>query len=501
MKRIVTFVALTLALVIPSVSQAAPIDFSGGVNNEYMYEEVVFITGKPIKFEGEIKVTERDRRDSSTVSYKMDLEPSDEYMAEYEGAKYRKNVTYVTENENHSEIGQTTAKTTVTRYNESLDIEGVKYDLKDYQFFKSDAIDNRAASDFYSGDITARKYYTVSGDGQDGTITVDISGTNSGYENFWGSTETQSIDHTITSKVNVTTTESDDEGEVDSTDLETWTGTVNFKTSDSLTQSLRYSSNDAHHSSFEGGHVKVTNEEAVSKYNFRLPTGSGTIHLNAQNVPQLERLIVPKFRDVNGHWAEEYIKKLYSLDVFSGNSTIFSPDTPMNRLDFTKAVVKSCDIRSNEDTNKRPGRRPKDEAVFKDLPTSHPDYEHVKSAVDKGIIAGTQDAFGNRVFNPNNNLTRAEAITILIRALGFENRAPNPGYVTSFADDAFIPSWARDSIYMAKEMNLLVGDSSNRANPGKELTRAEASSLLIRFLEFLENDLQKDYRDNIVNFN
>lgn len=501
MKRIVTFVALVLFLVIPNVSFGAPIDFSGGVSNEYMYEEVIFITGEPIKFSGEIKVTERDRKDTNTISYRMDLEPSEEYRGEYEGARYRKNVTYVTESENHSDIGQTTAKTAVTRYNESLDIDGVKYDLKDYQFFKSDAIDNRAASDFYSGDITARKYYIVSGNGQDGTVTIDVSGTNSGYENFWGSTETQSIDHTITSKINSVTTENDGQTETGSIDLDSWTGTVSFKTSDSLTKNLRYSSNDAHHSSFEGGHVKVTNEEAVSKYNFRLPSGSGTIHLNAQNVPQLERLIVPKFRDVNGHWAEEYIKKLYSLDVFSGSSSIFSPDTPMNRLDFTKAIVKSCDIRGNDDGNKKPSRRPKEEAEFTDLPTSHPDYEYVKSAVEKGIIKGDQDVFGKRLFNPNRNLTRAEAVTILVRALGFENRAPNPGYVTSFADDAYIPGWAMDSIYMAKEMNLLVGDSENRANPGKELTRSEASSLLVRFLEFLEDDLQKDYRDNIVNFN
>lgn len=498
MKKGLIVLTLIVSLLIPSIASAVPTDFSGGVNNEYEYQEVIFISGEPIKFVGEVKTTVRDRKDTSVTSHNMTLTPHEDYKEKFGDSTYRKRVTYETEYSEHVGIGQTTARTTVTRYNETLSVasedETVKYDLEDYQFSKSDAIDKRAASDFYSGDITGRKYYKVSGD-KEGTVIVDISGTNSGYENFWGGTETQRIDHTISSN---TAEEVEGEG---ASSRDKWTGTVNFRTSDSLTKNLRYSSNDAHHSSFEGGHVKVTNEEAVSKYNFRLPSGSGTIHLNAQNVPQLERLIVPKFRDVNGHWAEEYIKKLYSLDVFSGSSSIFSPDTPMNRLDFTKAIVKSCDIRGNDDGNKTPSRRPKEEAVFTDLPTSHPDYEYVKSAVEKGIIKGDQDVFGKRLFNPNRNLTRAEAVTILVRALGFENRAPNPGYVTSFADDAYIPGWAMDSIYMAKEMNLLVGDSENRANPGKELTRSEASSLLVRFLEFLEDDLQKDYRDNIVNFN
>ena len=102
---------------------------------------------------------------------------------------------------------------------------------------------------------------------------------------------------------------------------------------------------------------------------------------------------------------------------------------------------------------------------------------------------------------PEESLTRAEAIVILIRALGFENRAPAPGFITSFSDDALIPEWAKDSVYVAREIGLVTGDWDNRINPGKVLTRAEASSLLVKFLEFLEKDLQKDYRENIILYN
>ncbi len=507
MKKYLISVLLTTSLLIPSLSFAVPTGFSGGVNNEYLYEEVVFITGEPIKFSGDVKVSKSDKGEKSTVTYKMTMTPSSEYIAKFPNAKYSKTETYDTNSQNHSLIGQTTSQTNVGKYTESLKIDGMTYTLKDYQFFKSDAIDKRAASDFYTGDVIARKYYTVSGkdtsgNTKDGTITVDISGTNSGYKNFWGMTETQSMDHAIDATINTIPPGTT----IPFPSQNRYGGTVTFKTSDSLTKNIKYSENDAHHSSIEGGYVRVTNEEAVSKYDYDLKNiagerYNGIINLNAQKVPRLERLIIPKFRDVNGHWAEEAIKKMYSLEVFDDDSSFFIPNIAMNRLDFTKAIMKSCNITSAEE-GKKPSKKPvKEDSIFKDISADHKDYKYVKSAVEKGIIEGTVNELGHRTFEPDGNLTRAQAIVILIRALGFEHRAPNPGYITSFPDDREIPSWAIDSIYVAQEIGLIQGDEVGQVNPNTSPTRAEGSVMIVQFLEFLEKDLQKDYKDNIVNFN
>lgn len=499
MKKSLGLITAILSLLISNFSMAAPVDFSGGVRDELVYEEVIFITGEPIKFVGTVKATEKDKDDSSTASYTMKLAIHEDYKDKFKSAEFKKTVTYDTKYVKHSELGQTIATTTVGKTSETLVIDGVTFTSKDYQFYKSDTIDNRAIADFYSGDIKGKKHYTVTGNGLEGTVTVDISGRNSGYENFWGYTETQSLDNTITS--NISSGEGAGGGESESIRTGKWIGTVNIKASDSLTKELMYSSNDVNHSSFEGGYAKVTNRESISKYNYDLPGGKGTIKLGLQNVPIPERLIVPKFRDVNGHWAEDSIKKLYSLDVFSGSESIFSPDTAMNRLDFTKAIVKSCDIRSSDDGKKKTKKNVKEESLFADIAISHPDYQYIKDAVEKKVVFGKRDNFGNEIFSPSDELTRAEAITILMRALGIENRAPNPGYITSFSDDSKIPGWAKDSIYMAREIKLIQGDTSNRVNSSKVLTRAESSTMLVNFLEFLERDLQEDYRENIINFN
>ena len=152
-----------------------------------------------------------------------------------------------------------------------------------------------------------------------------------------------------------------------------------------------------------------------------------------------------------------------------------------------------------DDKNKRSSRRkePPEESPFKDVQVEDEDFQYIKQGLEKNIIAGVS----NDLFDPKGPLTRAQAVTILIRALGFGGRAPNPGYYTSFSDDDKIPSRARDSVYVAREIGIIQGDSYNRFNPGKIMTRAESSAMLVRFLEFLEKDLQQDYRENIILYN
>jgi len=478
-KNKIIILIITMIL-ISSTSFATPLEFAGGVQNEHLYEEISFLTGHPVKFVGTYDVSEKIKDNEETITYKFKLTGKD-------GDKLDRTVTYVTDLSPHQGTGQSIGKTQVTKYKESIKIGNDVYNLTDYQFSKSDIIDERAASDFYAGNIKARKYYEYNKN--EGNIVVDITGGNVGYENFWGSTETQILDHTITATIKGNRQETD----------KSWQGSYTNQVSDSLTKSLRYSENDASLSSFHGGYIKMTNNSIVSKYDYSFPDKAGAISLNQEKMPKLERLIVPKFRDVNGHWAEDNIKKLYSLDVFEDNSDVFSPDTQMNRISFAKAIIRASDIRTSME-EKKPTRKkrnaPVEQSYFTDVDINHTDYSYVKAGIDKNIMVGiSKDLFG-----PKRSLTKAEAITILVIALGFENRAPNPGYMTSFADDIKIPSWARDSIYVAKELHLVSGDSSNKVNPNNPLTRAEASTLIMRFLEFLEKDLQKDYREDIIKF-
>ncbi|WIV12249.1 S-layer homology domain-containing protein [Proteiniborus sp. MB09-C3] len=496
MKRIIAvFIALIL-LSTATTSWAKPLDFAGGVNNEYEYEEIVFLTGKPVNFIGEVKVTEKEKDNELTVSYKFDLVPEDKSI---EGS-LKRTISYKTLYTPKNDKGQTIGQTELTKYSEKIIIDGDTFELKDYQLSHSEVIDQRPASDFYSGSIKGRKYYTVNKN--QGSVTLNISGGDVGYENFWGSTETQLLNYTLNSTRNMAE---------DSNDTITWEGTVDVQVSDSLVKNLKYSDNQANLSSFDGGYIKTTSNEIVSRYEYNLPKmngdepnkkarNRGSISLSKNMVPKVERLVVPKFRDLGGHWAESQISKLYSLEVFDEVSQFFTPDIPISRLEFTKAVMKACNIRPTMEEKKKTtsSRRKKEveESPFIDISTEDENYPYIKEAYEKGIAKGELSG----KFEPERSLSKAEAVSILIRALGFENRAPAPGYYFTFSDGSQIPAWAKDSIYVARELGIIQGDNANNISPNKQMSRAEASSMLVRFLEFLEKDLQKDYRENIINY-
>ncbi|MBU8881126.1 S-layer homology domain-containing protein [Bacillus sp. FJAT-29790] len=463
---IITFL-FSLAIFPPMIG-AKPPDYNGGVLNEYTYEEYFFLSGEPVKFTGKATVTEKEAKNQITTTYRFNLQDS-------KGDKLSRSVVYVTDRQEREDKGQTTFQTSVRSYSEKVTVGKDNYSLDDFQFSQGTISDNRPASDYYSGNIVGRKIYKKN---SNELITVHISGRNMGYKNFWGATETQFIDYEIESN----------QGKA----------FITSKVSDSKTKSLQYEPHDPSLSSFIGGHAVISRSNMIGEYTYNIPYSrskeEGTVHLSQEMVPTIDRLIVPKFRDLANNWAKDDIERLYSLGVFDESTQFFSPNTPMLRYQFTVGVLKAVNIRVMEQqANKNAPRK----AIFSDLDPKDRDYLYIESAVEKGIITGTTNA----TFKPNSPISRVQAVAILVRALGMEGRAPSPNYRTNFVDNDKIEDWAKDSVYVAAELGLIKGDNQNRFNPNQPLSRAQASALIIRFLDFLENDLKQNYRDDMLFFN
>ncbi|TQR21313.1 S-layer homology domain-containing protein [Psychrobacillus vulpis] len=467
-------ILLIFTILTPTASAKVP-DFNGGVLDEYSYEEVFFLTGYPITFTGKATVTEKESKNQLTSTYKFNLtSPA--------GDKLTRNVVYVSDLKKHETKGQTTSNTTVKSYTEKVTIASDKstYTLDDYQFSQGSVIDNRPATDYYSGNVIARKIYIrnqkVGKTNENKLITVYMTGKDVGYKNFWGSTDTRFVDYEIATP----------EG----------TAFVTSKVSDSKSRVLEYEPHNPSLSSFVGGHVVISSSNIVSEYEYNIPynAGTGTMYLKKEKVPTLERLIVPKFRDIANHWSKPNIEKLYSLGIFDESSNFFSPDAAMKKGQFTASVAKAVDLRVLE--AKPTSRQTVKKGLFEDLDPQDPNYVFIESAINKGIVSPKND----KLFGANDSLTRAEAVTIIVRSLGLEGRAPSPGYKTKFSDDNKIPKGAKDSIYVASELGLIDPDKKNRINANEVLTRGKASQLLVRYLNFLESDLKQNYRDDMFYF-
>ncbi len=96
-----------------------------------------------------------------------------------------------------------------------------------------------------------------------------------------------------------------------------------------------------------------------------------------------------------------------------------------------------------------------------------------------GVVEGSEDGSGNRVFRAERPITRAEAAAIVDRCLAM----PDDGREMAFADRDDIPAWAAQSVVNAASGGLLPVFSDNTVRPNEALTRQDAALMLYAMLE------------------
>ena len=182
---------------------------------------------------------------------------------------------------------------------------------------------------------------------------------------------------------------------------------------------------------------------------------------------------VPNFIDINGHWAKEHILFTVSRGLFSGISeTTFSPNTTLTRGMFVTALGRLAGINPADYQNRK----------FTDVKADAYYAPYVNWAASKGIVSGTTSS----TFAPDSNITREQMAVIM------KNYADKMGYsipktleAVTFADNAQISSWAKDAVKAMQQAGILAGKVNNRFDPKGNATRAEAATVLHRFVEVI----------------
>lgn len=480
-----------LAVTAAASPAGAAVRLPDGIYNETVYEEVVLLTGEPIVVSGTRQENVSNGRNGQTVRLTFKLASDDNAV------KVTRSITYAVETEQRPD-GQETRTVSVTRFSETVTTPAGQYRLDDYQYHRSDVTDRRPAMAYTAGNWTERRQYSVGK--SEGTVTIEGTGEVYGYLNEWGETETLLGEVLLTAA-----------GEND------WQGQASFVTTATRTKDLIYIKSDPLIISFSGGHLLRSQEQQTLHMTATLPVfdSDGTPRQGAfrtttvdralETVPTQERLPVADKRDLPGHWSEPYMSRLFAVRALTPGGQYAGPNLPMQRVEFARAitilaglepaeVVEETTFRGRPAPIRRAPGGPVEEPPppFNDVDPSSPDYRFIKAAADNGIIMGG----GN--FYPFATLTRAQAVTMLIRALGLEGRAPAAGYVNPYHDHADIPYWARDAVAVATQFRLVQGDSFGYFNPNQAMTRAEASAMLSRFLDFLREDVRLDYRERLT---
>ncbi len=502
MKRIILAITLIALMTLGTISYGEVIWMDGGIVGDLQiggsneYQEVTFITGEPVVLKGLVKLPViPEDSDSYTLKYTFNLQNLEK------GVALTRNATYQVTKVPNTSIMQTTYEKKLTAYTEEITTPAGTFTLGKFTFLESRIIDNTPAVDYYSGNIISERTYYRNGNFTANTGKIDYiidAKPIVGYDHEWGNSETQVIQHSIKAY----TFE-------DGTYVPEWDGYVNVGMATTRKVDFNYQYTDPQNISFRGNYFKVTTEENVLTYDYNMPQTSGgaivegslrrntdELRLNEEVIIESKALITPRIRDIGGHWAEDYIFLLTSLQVFDIDKEFFVPSASISRLEFGKAIVNVINGVLPEPTRTEITKRlrPGVETPFLDVLPSDPNYHYMEYIEANGIMYGR-----NYYFKGNEPLTRAEAIAIMIRTLGIQYMAPAPPYNTHYADDASIPEWAKDAIYMASEVGLVNGTPEGNINPNGWVRKDEAAAMLVNYINHVKDEISYDYREKILN--
>lgn len=503
--RIIAGLLLAVIVFLPINAMAVEgsMGFEGGISvensivkNEYQYTEMCFLTGIPVKLTGSLTIKKTDKNNIVTATYTYRLENTEKNITLTRAA------IYITTRETKIN-GQVTESTRLSRTpTEVVNVGGKVYRLRESSFTKSMITDPKAAINYHTGEFSEEKVYSIGNGLSNDIVTLKVTGRTYAYDQYWSSTETQRINIMVETEIN--------SGEKPTK----WGGAVEMVVSGATLHQIDYAENEPTQISFDGGYVKKSWTESTMDYTARFPefdkngiptdvlkTYTGTESLTTPF--ELTRLMVPDIKHLNGYWAEEPISILFGLEILPGTGENFRVERFVTRREFVavlinvlKDIPKDPDVRTTTTSTRATSKKAPEISPFKDIDQGDLYYEEVKTAYQKGITRGN----GNGNFGPNEYITRAEAIKMIISALGLEKLAPYPMTSTPFTDNDVIPAYARNAASAATTLGLIEPDYMGRFNPSNRLTSENMAYLIYDLVKYMGDELIKDYRDRMMEF-
>ncbi len=117
-------------------------------------------------------------------------------------------------------------------------------------------------------------------------------------------------------------------------------------------------------------------------------------------------------------------------------------------------------------------------AAFSDMPAGEMGSA-LQRAVDVGLMNGVTDT----EIAPNENITRAQMATILVRAFGAEDYE-NPNATPAAFNDVAADAWYKKMVEKASLIGAFQGDDDNNFNPENNITFQETYTVLSRMFGF-----------------
>ncbi len=236
-------------------------------------------------------------------------------------------------------------------------------------------------------------------------------------------------------------------------------------------------------SMFEG--ARVINDSVCSECDALIQYVSknlnGTISKEYENPLGSERIKIyaakPEFTDTENHWAKDIIDKAVDSKLVNGvTETTFEPDSVITRGMIATILYHTRNSSEYVKTFSNIG-------IFEDVAEDAYYKDAIAWVCIRGIMTGVSDTH----FAPDEPITREQlARTIYNYCADNDSEPPivldiDPGYT----DNSDISAWSRYSVVVAHNYDIMTGDDNNMFRPQASTTRAEATAVIMRALDFL----------------
>lgn len=106
-------------------------------------------------------------------------------------------------------------------------------------------------------------------------------------------------------------------------------------------------------------------------------------------------------------------------------------------------------------------------------------YSYAKKQIEFLAARNVINGVGENKFMPKNNITRADFVTLIVRAFGLEAR------VDSNFDDVLPSDYYYQSVGIAKKLGIINGVGNNKFEPKKAISREDVMCIMARTLKLL----------------
>ena len=210
-----------------------------------------------------------------------------------------------------------------------------------------------------------------------------------------------------------------------------------------------------------GGYTGSANQNTLS------PIGQTETTGNADDGNKMPFVDIDNFK-----WAHNAIKRLYDDGIINGKGEgKFEPESNITRAEFLKMIMRAMKIDITDDSS--------EELPFRDVKDDW--YrEYVRTAYELNIVNG----ISAEEFGVNEDILRQDMAVIAYRAFKLKNVALK-GDECALEDYEQTDDYAKEAVAALYTADIINGDDAKMFNPKQNLTRAEAAMVIYNILQYV----------------